>query len=205
MAELYFFVLKERIEDVIDCGLKLSEWYDRELDIPEISKNKKVLKAFLNPRDNKDVLNDSQYQCIRLEVELDYCRIADSFLYNMGLINSMFMEYYYNTIIPLKDYCFGTYRDPEVLITASVLPENIKLTGKVMDIPLIYENSEEIYLANRIEWHEEEYKDSGNHLLYTFYKYLESVGKVNCYEDQKQRNCIFYNNDGKEYIVLRIP
>ena len=41
MADLYFFVSKDKIEDVVDCGLKLSEWYDRELIIPGMSESRR--------------------------------------------------------------------------------------------------------------------------------------------------------------------
>ncbi len=205
MAELYFFVSKEKIEDVIDCGLKLTEWYDRELTIPGSNYNKKIIRAFLNPRDNKEMINDPNFKCLRLEVGLDYCSVADSLLYDLGLEDPQFMEHYYKTIVPLQEYCFGMYRSPEVLVMTSILPEYIELTGRSMDIPLLYENSESLYLENRLHQYEETYKDSGNLLLYSFYKHLESEGKVRCYEDNHKKNCIFYNSETMEYIVLKIP
>ncbi len=205
MPELYFFVSKEKIEDVIDCGLKLTEWYDRELTIPGSTYKTKVIRAFLNPRDNKEKVNDTKYQCLRLKVGLDYCSVADSHLYALGLENPRFMELYYKAMVPLQDYSFGTYRSPEVLVTTSILPEYIEVTGRSLDIPLLYENSESLYLENRMQQYEETYKDSGNLLLYSFYKYLESEGRVRCYEDNKKENCIFYNTETMEYIVLKMP
>lgn len=205
MAELYFFVTKEKIGDIIDCGLKLSEWYDRVLSIPGIVDNKKVIKAFLNPRDHQEALRNSDYECLRLDVDLEYCKVADGFLYAMGLDNPEFMKRYYNSMVPLQDYCFGTFRDPEVLVMASILPEFIEVTGKALDIPLLYESSEVLYLVNRMEKHEELYKDSGNHLLYAFFTFLESKGKVTRFEDKYQKNAIFVHSDSQEYIVLRIP
>lgn len=204
MADLYFFVSKRKIEDVVDCGLKLSEWYDREITIPGTSESRKVLKALLNPRDDIKMLKDTNYQCIRLQVELEYCRVADATLYYMGQENSGIMEQYYKNIIPLKEYCFGTFREPEVLVLASVLPEYIKVTGAALDIPLLYENSEKLYLENLMEKQEELHKDSGNHLLYAFFTYLETKGKVTRFEDKDKNNVVFFNTDSEEYIVLRI-
>lgn len=205
MAELYFFVLKEKIEDVIDCGLKLTEWYEREISITGSTIKKKIIKAYLNPRDAKEKLNSPNYQCLRLKVGLDYCEVADGSFYDLGQKDSRFRECYYKSIVPLKDYSFGTYRNPEALVATSVLPEYIEVTGRNMDIPLLYEDSETLYLENKMQKHEEEYRDSKNILLYSFYKHLESKGKVKHYMDYKKRNCIFYDNETKEFTVLRIP
>lgn len=205
MADLYFFVSKGKIEDVVDCGLKLSEWYDREIALPGTSESKKVLKALLNPRDDTKMLKDPNYQCVRLQIDLEYCMVADASLYRMGQEDPGINQLYYNNIIPLKDYCFGTFRNPEVLVMTSVLPEFIKVTGTALDIPLLYENSENLYLVNLLEKHEEHYNDSGNHLLYAFFTYLESKGKATRIEDKERKNVVFFYTDSKEYIVLRIP
>lgn len=205
MADLYFFVPKEKIEDVVDCGLKLSEWYDRELILPGMNESKKVLKALLNPRDDTKLLKDTNYQCVRLQVELDYCWVSDSTLYQMGLEDSRTLELHSNNIVPLKDYCFGTFRNPEVLVTTSVLPEYIKVAGVALDTPLLYENSENLYLVNLREKYEELYNDSGNHLLYAFFTYLETKGKVIRHEDKEHKNVIFFYTDSSGYTVLRIP
>lgn len=205
MAELYFFVSKNKISDIIDCGLKLSEWYDREIILPGTAGNRKVLKAYLNPRDDRAKLKDDNYQCLRLNVDLEYCKVADSSLYKMGQDEPLLMKKYYESIVPLKNYCFGTFRDPEVLVLTSILPEYIETTGVALDIPLLYESSEAIYLVNLMEKHEELYKDSGNHLLYAFFTYLESKGQVTRFEDREKKQAVFFSNDSTEYTVLRIP
>ncbi|MGI6123086.1 MAG: hypothetical protein ACOYIG_02710 [Acetivibrionales bacterium] len=205
MADLYFFVHKDKIEDVVDCGLKLSEWYDREIAIPEIGDNRKVIKTFLNPRDDLKKLKDTQFRCLRLQVELEYCWVADASLYRMGQEDSGIMEQYLNNIVPLKDYCFGTFKNPEALVLTSVLPEYIEVTGVALDIPLLYENSETLYLVNLLEKYEQLHNDSGNHLLYAFFTYLESKGEVSRFEDKEHKNVVFFYKDSKEYTVLRIP
>ena len=205
MAELYFFVSKNKINDIVNCGLKLSEWYDREITLPGTTGSRKVLKAYLNPRDDRAKLKDNNYQCLRLEVDLDYCKVADSSLYKMGQAEHFLMQKYYDSIIPLRNYCFGTYREPEVLVLTSVLPEYIEVTGVALDIPLLYESSEAIYLVNLLEKHEELYKDSGNHLLYAFFTYLEGKGQVTRFEDKEKKEAIFFDMKSMEYTVLRIP
>ncbi|MGI6622819.1 MAG: hypothetical protein GX227_07750 [Clostridiaceae bacterium] len=205
MAELYFFVSKDKVQDVVDCGLKLSEWYDREITLPETTGSRKVLKAFLNPRDDREKFKDDDYKCLRLDVDLDYCKVADWSLYRIGQDEPYLMQKYYDSIIPLKNYRFGTYREPEILVLTSVLPEYIEVTGIALDIPLLYESSEAIYLVNLMQKHEELYKDSGNHLLYAFFTYLEARGQVIRYEDKEKKCAVFFAKDSDEYSVLKIP
>lgn len=205
MAELYFFVSRDKLDDVVSCGIKLSEWYDREITLPGTPGSRKVIKAFLNPRDDRARYNDDSYQCLRINVDLDYCIVADWSLYRMGREEPYLMQRYYDSMVPLKDYCFGTYREPEVLVLSSVLPEYIELTGIAMDIPLLYESSEVIYLENLMEKHEELYEDSGNHLLYAFYTYLETKGQVMRFEDKEKKYAVFFTKDSNEYSVLKIP
>lgn len=205
MAELYFFVSRDKVQDIVDCGLKLSEWYDREITLPGMNGSRKVLKAYLNPRDDRAKYKDAGFQCLRLNVDLDYCRVADWALYKIGRDEPFLMQKYYESIIPLRDYRFGTFREPEVLVMTSILPEYIEITGVAMDIPLLYESSEALYLTNLMEKQEELYKDSGNHLLYAFYTYLEARGQVVRYEDKEKNYAVFFARDNDEYAVFKIP
>ena len=185
--------------------MKLSEWYDRDIAFPGFNGNKKVIKALLNPRDDVKRLKDANYQCLRLDVDLDYCRVGDASLYELGLRDPILMERYMETLVPLRNYRFGTFRNPEVLVMSSVLAEHIEVMGMALDTPILYESSELLYLNNLLEKHEETYQDSGNHLLFAFYVLLESQGKVVRYEDKEHQKAIFFNADGKEYTVLQIP
>ena len=205
MAGLYFYVPKGKTEDVVSCGLKLSEWYDREFELSSISGNKKFIKALLNPRDDDSKLDDPNYQCLRLEVDPQYCLVGDSALYELGLKNDTLMEHYKKGLTPLKNYRFGTFLIPEVLVMISILPDCIEVPGKAMDIPILYESSMALYLNNTLSKHEEVWKDSGNHLLYAYYFYLETKGKVVRYEDNDAGNAVFFYVDSDEYAVCKLP
>lgn len=205
MAGLYFYVPKDRVEDVVSCGLKLSEWYDREMTLSCISGKRKFLKTLLNPRDDEAKLKDPNYQCLRLEIDPQYCLVGDSVLYDLGLKDPAFMEYYKKRLTPLIDYIFGTFLIPEVLVMISVLPDYIEVPGKAMDIPVLYESSMSLYLNNELNRHEEVWDDSGNHLLYAYYIYLESRGRVVRYEDKDKGNAVFFCVDSDEYAVCKIP
>ncbi len=205
MAGLYFYVPREKIKDIVDCGLKLSEWYDREILLPGMRDRNRAIKMLMNPRDDGARLKDPLYQCLRLEVDLDYCRVGEATLYEMGLKVPSLMDQYLLCLMPYSDYRFGTFRKPEVLVMASVLPDSIEVMGRAMDIPILYENSTTLYLNNIIERHEELYKDSGNHLLYAYYVLLESHGRVKRFEDREKGHVVFFSNDSSDYIVLQIP
>lgn len=203
MAGLYFYVPREKIRDIVDCGLKLSEWYDREIVLPGSKVSNKAIKTLMNPKDDASKMKDSRYQCLRLELDLDYCKVGEAVLFRMGLTDSFLMEQYLKTLMPFSDYRFGTFREPEVLVLASVLPDHIEVMGKAMDIPILYENSETLYLNNLSEQQEERYKDSGNHLLYAYYVLQESCGKVRKIEDKGY--AVFLSKSGPECTVLKVP
>lgn len=203
MAGLYFYAPRDKISEIVSCGLKLSEWYDRQIILPGHSGERRLLKAHLNPRDNEVRLKDPNYRCLRLEVDANYCIVGDATLYEMGLKEPELMERYKNTLTPLKDYRFGTFREPEVLVMTSVLPDSIEVAGIAMDIPILYESSSALYLSNILEKHEETWNDSGNHLLYAYYLYLESKGRVTQFKDKE--HAVFFHRDSKEYVALKIP
>jgi hypothetical protein len=205
MAGVYFYVPQKELKDVTDCGLKLSEWFDREIFLPCLHSSKKVIKTFLNPRDDRKNMSDPAYQCLRLDIDLQYCIVGDSDLYKMGLREPLAMEYYTAQLIPLSNYRFGTFRCPEALVTTSVLPERIEAIGKLLDTPVLYESSEKLYLDNILDKHEENWKDSGNHLLYAYYAQMEAQGKAKSFEDRENGKSIFLYNGNKDYIVLQNP
>jgi hypothetical protein len=115
------------------------------------------------------------------------------------------MEHYKRTLTPLADYRFGTFFIPEVLVMTSVLPDCIEVPGKAMDIPILYESSMALYLSNTLDRHEDVWKDSGNHLLYAYYAYLEAKGRVIRYEDKNHGNAAFFYKDSQKYSVVKIP
>ena len=49
MSVLYRYVPADSIRDIIDCGIKLSQWYDRELDFGDPMGQRKVMRVLINP------------------------------------------------------------------------------------------------------------------------------------------------------------
>ena len=203
MVEVYFYIPAEKAENAVDCGLKLSEWYSREIVLE--GERKKCISACLNPRDHYGKYMSPEYRCLKLEVQPKYCLVAESLLYEAGLVYPEVMEKYYSSIVPVEKYVFGSYRLPECLVTGTVIGEHISISGKGLDTPVLYNNSQELYFNNIFEVFRDVHEDLDDTLLYFFFKRLCEEGKASCVEDESSGLAIFTDTrDGRVY-TLRIP
>lgn len=176
MVEVYFHIPAEKAGDAVECGMKLSEWYSRETVIGGTSR--KCIAALFNPRDEYEKYTSGAYRCLKLEIEEKYCYAADRSLYEAGLSDPRAMELYRASIIPVGDYSLGEYRFPEVLVTSTILGENISMSGKMLDTPLLYSNSEDLYINNLMEQLRDRHGDLNDTLLYLYFKWLSDNGRV---------------------------
>jgi len=203
MVEVYFFMPAKSTENAVECGIKLSEWYSREIDLE--GESKKCITALLNPRDDHDKYISSTYNCLKLDVQPKYCFVADSLLYEAGLAYPEVMEMYHHSITPIGQYTFGDYRLPECLIISTILGEHIRVAGKGLDTPILYNNSQELYFNNILDYFREAHDDFDDTLLYHFFKRLCVEGKAACVEDNASGLAVFKDNrDGRVY-TLKIP
>lgn len=203
MVEVYFYIPVQQADNAVECGMKLSEWYSREIESG--GERKKCISALLNPRDDHDRYMSQDYRCLKLEVQSKYCFAADSLLYEPGLVHPEVMEMYKNSIIPIEKYTFGDYRLPECLVTGTVIGENIRVLGRGLDTPVLYNNSQELYFNNILEGFREEHDDFDDSLLYHFFKRLHIEGKVNCIEDSASGLAVFRDNRNDRTYTLKIP
>jgi len=204
MPALYFYVPNDKLDDVVDCGLKLSEWKSRFQATPWNRIERPCFVAWLNPRD--DIRHkDGRYQCVKLDVPADYCAVADSDLYYLSLDHDELKQEYINTMVPLEDYIFGSFRVPECLVFATVLSEQISCLGKGLDEPILYENSAALYVNNILETYNDRYDDVNQALLYSFLSMQEQSGLVSCFRSVNQRLAVFYDRDKSRRITLKIP
>lgn len=203
MVDVYFFMPAESADTAVECGVKLSEWYSREINID--GERKKCITALLNPRDDHDKYISPVYKCLKLEVQPKYCFAADSMLYEAGLAYPGVMEMYHRSIIPVDQYTFGGYRLPECLITSTISAEHVNVLGRGLDTPVLYNNSQELYFNNIIEEFREAHDDFYDTLLYHFLKRLCDEGKAEVVEDTASGLAVYKDNrDGRVY-TLRIP
>jgi len=203
MVEVYYYVPTEDVDYVVECGLKLSRWFDREVVID--GEAKKCIAALLNPKDDMEKYKSGNFACIKLEVDTEHCFVADSYLYRLGLDNPQIMEMYTASIMPVNEYIFGKFRLPECLVTCTVIAGRISVLNKKKDSPVLFDNSEELYINNIIEINRERSKNFNEALLYCFFSKLADIDIVRKIEDFGKNIAVFIEKkSGKPYIV-RIP
>ncbi len=203
MVEVYYYVPVEEVENAVLCGLKLSKWYDRE--VPINGESKKCLTALLNPKDDMEKYRSDRYKCVKLEILPKYCFVADRYLYMMGLSNPAAMEMYYASIMPVEDYIFGTYRLPECLVTSTVIGECISVLEERLGTPILFENSEELYLNNIMEAYQERDTAVIDAMLYCFYSKLAEMGRLRKMEDTEKKVAVFFDEPGGRRYTIKIP
>ncbi len=204
MVEVYFYVSVQQVDNAVECGMKLSEWYSREIEIE--GERKKCISALLNPRDDHERYMSQDYRCLKLEVQSKYCFAADSLLYQPGLVYPEVMEMYRHSIVPIGKYTFGDYRLPECLVTSTVTGENISVLGRGgLDTPVLYNNSQELYLNNILASFREADDNFDDSLLYHFFKKLHIDGRVNCVEDSTNGLAVFQDRGNDRTYTLKIP
>lgn len=201
MPEVYYYVKSEKVADILDCGLKLSAFYDKEVLIE--GENKLCFSALLNPKDDIKLYKSDSFTCIKIQVKSSQCFIADRFIYETCQDKSEKLEYYYKTIIPIDQYKFGEYRLPECLITTTILDGESSILDKRMDSPVLYTNSAELYINNILQDIREQYAEIDNDLLYYFFDKLADLEKLDKIENSDTKNTVFFDKSGKTYCVKR--
>lgn len=203
MIEVYYYVPAEELDDVVDCGLKLSKWYDKEITID--GSTRKCITAFLNPKDDIEKYNSKDLRCVKLEIAPNYCYVSDGCLYITAGYSREAMELYLDSIVPIEKYIFGSYRLPECLVTSTVIGGSIAVLDKRRDSPVLFNNSEELYVNNILEFYKERHPSYFDAMMYYFYKELVKKGRMDIIESQGSAIAVFKDKeDGKVYTV-RIP
>lgn len=204
MPALYFYVPAEKLEDVVDCGLKLSEWKSRHQATPWNGIERPCFVAYLNPSD--DIRHkDERFQCVKLDIPADYCAVADGDLYLLSLEHEELRQDYINSMVPLKDYIFGSFRLPECLVFTTVLSDQIRRFGKGLDEPILYENSSVLYINYILETYNDRFDDVNQALLYSFLTMQEQDGLVSCCRSSEKRLAVFYDREKNRRITVKIP
>ncbi|MCR4435017.1 MAG: hypothetical protein QHH06_06505 [Clostridiales bacterium] len=203
MIEVYYYLPSNEIEQAVECGIKLSRWFDKEVLIR--GESKKCLSALLNPKDDPGRYRSGQYRCVKLQLLSNYCFVADKYLYDAGLHYPGIMKLYEESVVPVEEYIFGSYRLPECLVTSTVVPGQISLLDKRLDSPVLFSSSEELYVNNIIEAYKEAHQDFNDTLLYYFYCRLAQMGKVDKMEDDKKKIAIFLDRENRKSFTVKIP
>lgn len=203
MAEIYFYIDSGIAENVAECGLKLSEYTEKAVIIK--GEEKKCISALLNPKDDMDKYKSSGFKCLKFELPSGNCFVGDSYLYKVGLSSPEAMKMYTETIVPIDNYIFGSFRLPECLVTTTVLPDQISLLDKRLDSPVLFDNSEEFYVNNIIQIYKEENSDFNDAMLYYFYSKLSEEGKLKKVEDMGKKIAVFIDYEKDKFFSIKVP
>jgi len=201
MPEVYYYVKSENVSNIIDCGLKLSTFHNKEVVIED--ENKLCFSGLINPKDDLELYKSSLFTCLKIQVKTGKCFVADRFIYDIAQEQGLNMELYYKTIVPIEQYSFGSYRLPECLITTTILSEEASILDKRMDSPVIYSNSEELYINNILLELREKYAEIDDYLLYCFLDKLADLANLDKIESIKTGTTVFKSEMGRTYCVKK--
>ncbi|RCX11265.1 hypothetical protein DFR58_12638 [Anaerobacterium chartisolvens] len=203
MIEVYLYVPVDEVDNIAECGLKLSKWWSKSVTIN--GESRKYISALLNPRDNRSIRRGSRTRCIRLELPEERCWIGDSWLYELSTEWDRAAQLYIDSIVPAEKYVLGSYRMPECLIESTVMPESIKVVDKRLDSPVLYSSSEALYVNNIIEICKDRSENFSEALLYCFCSKLADEGRLIKIEDAAKGIAVFFKDNGEKRYIVKIP
>jgi len=204
MAGVYFYIPAEKLTDVIDCGLKLSEWKDRKQATPWSHEARPCIRAFLHPMDDNRYGNPA-FQCVQLDIPVEYCVVADNDLYRLSQEHPDLQKVYIDTMVPLDRYLFGSFRSPECLVFTTVLSEGISVWGKGLGEPLLYQSSAALYVNNLLDRYNSRFEDINQVLLYSFLALERINGCVEGLQSVENGLAVFFDREIKHPVILPIP
>ena len=141
MAVVYYYAKNEALPIYLKYGIRLSKNFDINLNISGYEKP--YLIGLLNPKDDLDKYTSSEFTCIKLDVLNNHLWVAD------------FSEEVQNHTVTecqeIEKYIFGSFLKPRVLIDTSIISDKISLYNRELDIPLLYDNSEDFYYEVQVQ------------------------------------------------------
>ncbi len=199
--DVFFYVNKKDKDRVLECGLKLSEWAERKVFISGIQHL--CIRAFLNPRDDMDKFNDENYVPIKIRVNPSAVLVAEGVFYDDSFFDRGKNDLYNSSVMPLEKYVFGMYRKPECLLTGTVGERFFEVMDRFIDVPVLYNSSEELYISSQLEKGKELYTNFEERLLYIYYSRLADKGLYKVYNTVDSEYTIFESENGKHIVSLR--
>ena len=129
---IYIYVKNEIVNEFVKYGIKLSSNYNVKLD------NKIGILAYFSPKDS-NLYNNNDYSILRIKSQN-----SKIYVHNSPVISNY--NYSLDNCLAFEKYTLGEYINPELIITSSILPENIFKYNKIKDVPLLIDTSTELYI-----------------------------------------------------------
>jgi hypothetical protein len=73
-----------------------------------------------------------------------------------------------------------------------------------LDSPILFGNSEDLYVNNAIEIHKETYEDFNDAMLYSFYCKIAQEGKFSKFEDEEKKTAVFIDTRKEKVFITKI-
>lgn len=188
----YYYIDKDRAEEAVECGLKLSVYGDiliEDKDYPI-----KAIRALLSPKDDMEKYSNEKLACLKLDIPKGKLLVSEEFY-----LETDNKEWFSDSVVHAENYIIGTYRKPCFLLTFTVMSEYIGILDKKRDVPVLYDNSEELYIHNIKSEFEYKDKDFYDKALYGYLDIMQRNWKVSI-EWQSDEITIFGTGD-KKYII----
>ena len=187
MQDLYIYLDKNVASDCLKYGIKLSEFGNKVLTLNDGEKS--GILAYLAPKDSP-LYSDDNYECIRVNTTG-----LSAIVYNKVCENTELIENYTKS---LEEYKLGDYESPEAIIMSSILSDNLTHYNKILDKPLLVQNSREYYYEKCIN----EIMETDMFSKYELYQTLLILGdQKKVLNTEKYQNVKVYTDQvsGKKY------
>jgi hypothetical protein len=144
IRNVYLYVKKDKLIDCIKYGMKLSEYTNASFY--KGTSLKKGIIAYISPKDTSDYLNEG-YDILRIKTdELSIYVNNSSIVESCENIRFNFCE-----MCILDNYALGEFINPKLIICSTILPEYIYKYNRIIDVPLLVDNSKDLYLSRELE------------------------------------------------------
>ena len=161
--KVFFAVSESDAEEVSACGMKVSRYATRNVSIDGVEH--RCIVAALTPGDIVNA-SDSGIEVLRLNPDDLHGWIAEGVFYEEygcadvnGEDRNFWMSEYEKSIIPAAEYKLGMYKKPEYLIYRTLFPESIERFDRRRGEPILYDNSNELYMGKAMSFAEENCDD----------------------------------------------
>ncbi len=191
----YFYIDKDKAEDVADCGLKLS-LYGKDILFEE-NRPMRAIMALISPKDDMLSYKEDRLECLKLDIPKGKLLVSEEmYLYTGNL------ELFNESVVHAENYIFGTYRKPCYIIPFTVSSEYISILDKTRDVPVLYDDSEEVYIHSVKAFFEDIDEKFYDNALYGYLDVLARNGKADI-EWQSDEFTIFNKDNNR--LIIRNP
>lgn len=191
--KVFYFAKTDSADEIIDCGIKLNQHFEREITIN--GAGKKCILTYLHPADcNK--FYDESYKAIKIKAPAENSYIAEGALYD-----SLNLSNYELSLIPISEYKLGTYRKPECLIQCTLLPHQIEDFDRRRDEPILYDSSENLYLDRVLYEVKEKFLYFDDLALEKYYDMLVEKGEY--IKEECIDFTVYFNKEKSDFVTIK--